>query len=150
MERRIISLVVMEVDGNLSPLLHLVVVIRVFLEDGLFDRYLPCRIWDKSTPQRCDFLHQFLCPLIGINGTVAEMTHFIEIFIYFFFLFPLRENNSTHIYSIIWGEKKKNKKQKTKNFLCSLDTKRFNAFVAFYLTKYLNAFVESFRSSHNM
>ena len=79
MERRIISLVVMEVDGNISLPLLLVVAIQVFLEDGLSDRYL---IWGKSIPQRCDnnLLHQFLCLLIGINGAVAEMVYFIEIY----------------------------------------------------------------------
>ena len=84
MERRIISRVVMGVGGSLNPPLLLVVVFLVFLEDGLFDRYLPCRIRDKSTIQRCDnsLLHQYRCLLTGINGTVVEMVDVIEILFY--------------------------------------------------------------------
>ena len=61
------------------------------------------------------------------------MVHFIGIY-----FISLRENSHTYIYSFI---------SKKKNFLISLDTKRFNAFVAFYLIKHLNSFVESSRSS---
>ena len=126
MERRITRLVVTEVDGNISSPLLPVVIIRVCLEDELFDRYLPCRVRDKFTPQRCDnSLHLLLCLLIGINGMVAEMVQF------FFFAF---EKTAILIYIYFRSFRR--------NFLV-LWTQRFNAFVAFYLIKYLHPFVES-------
>lgn len=126
-ERRILSLVVMEIDRNLSSPSLPVEAIHVYLEDGLFDPYLPPRIRDKSTSQRCDsnLLHQLLCLLIGIDGMlVAEMIHFI---LYFF---ASRKQPYSYFQSF----------RKKKNFLSSLDTKRCNAFVAFYLIKYFIPF----------
>jgi len=100
MEHRILSFVVMGVDGNLSSPSLL-----VCLEDGLFDRYRPCRIRDKSTPQRCDsnLHHQLLCLLVGINGMLdAEIIH---LFLSFFRLDKTTIYISGHFEKDSWTQK---------------------------------------------